>query len=64
MVSWLELPGLGWMVVDPALLGLGLKHMLADDRGHLVNPSLHVLHVLSVGGEQVQFPTIFIHNTP
>lgn len=40
MVPQSELPELGWSVVDPAVLSLGLKHLLADDRGHFVNMSL------------------------
>lgn len=42
----IQLPSLCWSVVDPALFGLGLEHVLADNGGYLVNLILHLLNIL------------------
>lgn len=51
MVSKLELPGLGRTIVDPALFGLGLEHVLVDEGCDPFDVVLHFLDVSDGGSE-------------
>lgn len=51
-MSRLELLGLGRVIVDPVLLGLGREHVLADEGCYPFDVILHFLDVFSGGSER------------
>lgn len=47
LVTWLELPGLRWLVVGPLLFTLGGLHVFGNNGGDPVNPILPLLDVVN-----------------